>query len=157
MRAKISVFFLIVISTAIIISPLLYKKTIASNYVSPKQQWDVNDVITFEFENPYTESVNINIFIRINEDYDSYSNLFLFTHLIDKKSNQPLSVDTLEYEIYDQFGQCLGLGPSNIKTFNQDYKIDYPLKNGHYELSIEHGMRIAFLTGIEDIGFKITK
>ena len=80
----------------------------------------------------------------------------MFCELINTYSNDTI-VDTLKFQIYDSWGKCLGSGPSGIKTFEKNYKQNYPLSKGDYLLNITQGMRVDSLYGIKDIGFKITK
>lgn len=158
MKTKVSVFFLIVLLTILIVFPVLYNNILISESVSLKNldAFSKNDTIKFEFNQTKDMEVNMNIFLRVNQDYENYSNLFLFTYLINSELGDTISIDTLEYEIYNNFGVCLGSGPSDIKTFDKIYKKNYLLKKGYYSLNIIHGM-YSDLTGIDNIGFNMTK
>tara|TARA_B100001250_G_C19738468_1_gene761957 strand:- start:350 stop:826 length:477 start_codon:yes stop_codon:yes gene_type:complete len=158
MKAKISVFFLVILLTIFIVLPALYNNILISESISLKNEENlsVTDTIKFKFDHKKDMEVNMNIFFRVNQDYESYSNLFLFTYLINNELNDTISIDTLEYEIYDNFGVCLGSGPSDIKTFDKVYKKNHMLKKGNYSLNIVHGM-YSDLTGLDNIGFNISK
>ena len=161
MKAKVSVFFLVVILTGLIILPTLYDNIIVSKSFSfksidGKKIWEQNDTIIFKFNYDNKDTVSLDIFFRINQNYNQYSNLFLFSQLINTSSNDTI-VDTLEFQLYDSWGKCLGSGPSGIKTFEKNWKINKSLNNGDYLLHITHGMRKDSLQGFEDLGFKIKK
>ena len=158
MKTKISVFFLIMLLTILIVFPVLYNNILISESASLKNldTFSKNDTIKFEFNQTKDMKVNMNIFLRVNQDYENYSNLFLFTYLINSELGDTISIDTLEYEIYNNFGVCLGSGPSDIKIFDKIYKKNYLLKKGRYSLNIIHGM-YSDLTGLDNIGFNMTK
>jgi len=158
MKAKISVFFLAMLLTILIVFPVLNNNILISESISLKNldSFSKKDTIKFEFNQIKNMEVDMNIFFRINQDYENYSNLFLFTYLINDELNDTISIDTLEYEIYNNFGICLGSGPSDIKTFEKVYKKNYLLKKGHYSLNIIHGM-YSDLTGFDNIGFNVSK
>lgn len=157
MKVKISVFFLLTIFVVLIFSPTIYNNTSASDYTNKSNPWKIEDMIEFVFEKEEGSEININIFFTINEDFDQYSNFFLFVQLINQDSNEKLSVDTLEYEIYNKYGDCLGSGLSNLKQFQKTYKpkTSY-LKSGFYKLEITQGMRET-IQGVSNVGFKIIK
>ena len=138
MKTKISVFFLIMLLTILIVFPVLYNNILISESASLKNldTFSKNDTIKFEFNQTKDMKVNMNIFLRVNQDYES--------------------IDTLEYEIYNNFGVCLCSGPSDIKIFDKIYKKNYLLKKGRYSLNIIHGM-YSDLTGLDNIGFNMTK
>ena len=158
MKAKASVFFLVSVLTILIFFPVLYNDILISQSFSLDDEKILtkNDTIYFKFNQKENIKINMNLFFRINQNYNQYSNLFFFTYLINNELNDTISVDTLDYLIYDKFGQCLGSGPSDIKTFEKTYKQNYMLKTGNYSLSIIHGMNND-LNGLQNIGFKITK
>ena len=161
MKAKIFVFFLIITLTCLIVLPTLYDNIIVSRSFSfesidKKKGWSKNDTISFNFNYSKKETVSFDLFFRINQNYNQYSNLFLFVELINTYSAEK-RVDTLEFQIYDSWGKCLGSGPSGIKTFEKNYQKNYSLSKGNYLLNIIHGMRTDSLQGMKDIGFKIKK
>ena len=161
MKAKVSVFLLVTVLAGLIIFPTLVDNVIISKSftfesIDKKKFWAKNDTIRFKFNSNVDDTVSLDVFYRINQHYNQYSNLFLFCELIDTYSNDTI-VDTLEFQIYDSWGKCLGSGPSDIKTFEKNYKQNYTLSKGDYLLNIIQGMRVDSLYGIKDIGFKITK
>tara|TARA_B100001250_G_C19465648_1_gene642229 strand:- start:88 stop:564 length:477 start_codon:yes stop_codon:yes gene_type:complete len=158
MKTKFSVFFLVLGLTILIFFPVLYNDVLISQSFSleNKKTLTKNDTIYFAFSQKENVKINMNIFFRINQDYKQYSNLFFFTYLINTELNDTISIDTLQYLIYDKFGQCLGSGPSDIKTFEKNYKENYILKKGNYSLSIIHGMNND-IQGLQNISLKINK
>ena len=64
-------------------------------------------------------------------DFDQFSNLILFCDLINGDLNDTIS-DTLNINIFDSWGKCLGSGPSEIKTFEHNFKENYTLNKGKY-------------------------
>ena len=161
MKVKVSILFLVTVLIGLIIFPALRDNIIVSKSFTFKSEnkkkiWAKNDTISFNFNYNKDETVSLDLFFRINQHYNQYSNLFLFCELINTYSNDTI-VDTLEFQIYDSWGKCLGSGPSGIKTFEKNYKQNYPLSKGDYLLQIIQGMRADSLQGLEDIGFKIKK
>jgi len=161
MKAKVSLLFLVTILTGLIIFPTLFDNIIVSKSftfksVDKKKFWAKNDTVSFKFNYIKDDAIGLDVFFRINQNYNHYSNLFLFCELINTYSNDTI-VDTLEFQIYDSWGQCLGSGPSGIKTFEKNWKKNYPLNSGEYLLNIIHGMRTDSLYGFKNIGFKMFK
>lgn len=161
MKAKVSVFVLVFVLTGLIILPTLYgdiiiSKSFSFKSIDDESTWGQNDTISFKFNYIENDTVSLGFFFRINQDYNEYSNLFLFSQLINTNSHDTI-IDTLEFQLYDSGGNCLGSGPSGIKTFKKNWKRNFPLKKGDYLLNIIHGMRIDSLRGFENIGFKIKK
>ena len=157
MKAKISVFILAVVLTAIISYPVLFDGVIESKSEDFKSSiWTSSNTLKFEFDFEETDSININLFFRIDNNFDQFSNLILFCDLINGDLNDTIS-DTLNINIFDSWGKCLGSGPSEIKTFEHNFKENYTLNKGKYFLNILHGMRVDSLYGIKDFGFKITQ
>ena len=157
MKAKISVFILAIILTTIISYPILFDSTIESKSKDFKRSiWTTNNTVKFKFDFEEKESVNINLFFRIDNDFNQFSNLILFCNLINEDLNDTIS-DTLNINIFDSWGNCLGSGPSEIKTFEYNYKKNYALNKGNYCLDILQGMRADSLFGIKNIGFNIFK
>lgn len=123
--------------------------------------WKSNEKLTFNFTVKDTiQPKNLFIHVRNNKDY-AFSNLYLITSL--NFANGTIIIDTLQYEMTDEYGAFLGKGFSNIKEnklFYKEAKI-FPTK-GEYQFIIYHAMRkqgeiepISTLKGIQDVGFSI--
>ena len=157
MKAKISVFILAMILTAIISYPVLFDGVIESKSKDFKKSiWPTNNTLKFKFDFEENDSININLFFRIDNNFNQFSNLILFCDLVNEDLNDTIS-DTLNINIFDSWGRSLGSGPSAIKTFEYTFKENYKLNKGKYFLNFLHGMRVDSLYGIKDFGFKITK
>lgn len=125
--------------------------------------WKSNEKISFSFT--VSDTIlpkNLFLNIRNNNDY-SYSNLHVITSLNFPDGTK--IIDTLEYQMANEFGEFLGYGVSNIKENKLFYKESkvFP-KKGNYEFTVYHAMRkqgeikpIPSLRGIQDIGFSIEK
>ncbi len=125
--------------------------------------WSKDAKIVFDFQvkdtlNKYDLFINL----RNNNAYE-FSNLFIITKL--KFPDNKMVIDTLEYQMTDNFGKFLGQGFSEIKENKLFYKehIVFPLK-GNYTISIEQAMRkngdvdaLKILKGITEVGFRIEK
>ena len=161
MKVKVSVLFLVTILIGLILftalpDNIIVSKSFTFKSVAKKKVWAKNDTVSFTFNYDKDDTVSLDLFFRINQHYNKYSNLFIFCELINTYSNGTI-VDTLEFQIYDSWGKCLGSGPSGIKTFEKNYKQNYPLSKGDYVLKLIQGTRTDSLQGLEDIGFKIKK
>lgn len=127
------------------------------DYVNiPDSTWEKDNVIKFKIHLEDSLSRNqVYIKIRNNIDYP-YSNLFLFS-----KVNFPdgrVLIDTLEYEMSDTEGVWLGDGISSLKDNLLYFKKDVTFyEKGNYVISLQHGMRIDNLEGIQDVGIRIEK
>lgn len=135
-----------------------------SKYESlPNASWEANKNVSFKFEITDTiSSKDLFINIRNNRNY-AYSNLFVITEL--DFPNGTKIIDTLQYEMTDNFGKFLGKGFTDIKENKLFYKENkvFPL-NGEYEFKVHQAMRkngdlkvIPFLEGVQDVGFSIEK
>ena len=49
-----------------------------------------------------------------------------------------LFLDTLNINIFDSLGKCLGSGPSEIKTFEHNFKENYTLNKGKITFKYLH-------------------
>ncbi len=140
------------------------EKRIFDQYQSIDEMgWSARNKVMFDFEVTDT-LIKQNLFINLrNNNTYPFSNLFLIT-----KMNFPdgkAVIDTLEYQMTDNFGVFLGQGISEIKENKLFYKehIVFPLK-GKYQISIEQAMRrngeveaLKHLKGITEVGFRIEK
>ncbi len=125
--------------------------------------WLKNTKIAFDFQVSDTlAKYDLFINLRNNNAYE-FSNLFLITNM--KFPDGKMVIDTLEYQMTDNFGKFLGQGFSEIKENKLLYKeqIAFPLK-GEYIISIEQAMRkngdvnaLSALKGITEVGFRIEK
>ena len=139
-------------------------KAVYDVYQSVPNQWNKNEVISFNFQAPDTIN-NYNLFtnLRNTNDY-KYSNLFLIVEL--NYPNGKTVKDTLEYKMAKPNGELLGTGFSDIKEnklwyrgFKEPFKFN---ENGNYLVNIQHAMRnngevngVENLEGITDIGFRV--
>lgn len=119
------------------------------------ETWNKDDVIQFDFEIKDTVSTyNFALLTRNTNEYP-YSNLYLFTKLVNPKGEE--FIDTLQYFLAFQDGEWIGKG-KNLKELYLVYRENLPIKDtGKYQLSISHGMRDINLKGINDISLIVNK
>ncbi|MCL4121875.1 UNVERIFIED_CONTAM: hypothetical protein GTU68_060738 [Idotea baltica] len=139
------------------------KSTFSAYQSLPNATWEAHKNISFEFDVVDTISPkNLFINIRNNKEY-SYSNLYVITEL--NFPNGDKIIDTLQYEMADNAGNYLGKGFTDIKENKLFYKEEkvFP-ESGKYVFNVHHAMRkngevnpIAFLEGVQDVGFSIEK
>ena len=157
MKTKICVIIIAVLLTTLISFPVLFSGVIFTQSKEFEDSiWSNSETAIFEFDFSETKSVNMDIFFRIDNNFNQFSNLILFSKLINKDIKDTI-YDTLNIKVYDSWGNCLGSGPSTIKTFEYNYKSNYKLNKGSYYIDFLHAMRCDSLNGIMDIGFKLTK
>lgn len=123
-------------------------------------EWKSNQKISFSFAVKDTIlAKNLFIKIRNTEEYP-FSNLFVITSL--KFPNGTKVVDTLQYEMTNEYGEFLGKGftVKENKLFYKEAKV-FP-QIGNYEFSVYQAMRkqgeikpIPVLQGVQDVGFSI--
>lgn len=119
------------------------------------ESWNKDSAVKFEFEVTDSTSIyNIALLTRNTNEYP-YSNLYLFTKLVNPKGEE--FIDTLQYFLAYQDGEWIGKG-KNLKELYLVYRENLPIKDtGKYQLSISHGMRETNLTGINDISLIVNK
>jgi len=130
---------------------------IFDDYVSiPDAKWIKDNIVSFEFVLDDTLSRN-QVYIKVRNTVDyPYSNLYLFTK-VDFPDGRILK-DTIEYEMTNAEGMWLGTGVSGIKNNLLYYKKDVVFyEKGKYTFSVQHGMRMDSLVGIQNVGLRIEK
>lgn len=128
--------------------------------------WKMDQPKHFEFEVTDTVSVfNFFVNIRNGQEYP-FSNIYLFVDMEDPHGEK--SRDVIECKLANEHGEWLGSGVGTIKenrllfathqfrkyTANKENTYGVP---GRYKIDISHGMRVDDLTGIYDIGLRISK
>jgi len=139
-------------------------KTVFSEYQSlPNETWFLNNKIVFNVDNTDT-IINKNVFINIRNTVNyPFSSLFLIAKI--ETPNKGQIIDTLEYEMADNYGNWLGSGISNLKENKLIYKQNYHFSNkGNYKFTIQQATRSNNdiegsmpLKGISDVGLSIEK
>ncbi len=139
-------------------------KTVFSEYQSlPNNTWFLNHKIVFNVDNKDT-IFNKNVFINIRNTTDyPFSSLFLIAKIETPSKKQ--IIDTLEYQMADNYGNWLGSGISNLKENKLIYKQNYLFLNkGNYKFTIQQATRgtndvdgTMPLKGISDVGLSIEK
>ena len=119
------------------------------------ESWNKDQAIKFEFDiKDSTSNYNLFLLSRNTNDYP-YSNLYLFTKLVNPKGEE--FTDTLQYYLAFQDGEWIGKG-KNLKEIYLMYRENLPIKDtGKYQLSIWHGMRDTNLSGINDLSLIVDK
>lgn len=117
--------------------------------------WKATDGAHFEFETTDTVKLhNFYISLRHRQDYP-FSNIYFFVEM--EFPNGKKAIDTVECELANEHGEWLGSGASNLYDNRFLYRRgkQFPLA-GRYKVDIHHGMRSEELTGVTDVGFRLT-
>lgn len=115
--------------------------------------WSKDKIYYFTFDIadasvPYKVTLEIR-----NNNFYPYQNLWLF--IGEEKPVGPMSRDTIECQLADEFGKWNGRG---ITLFESSYSLrkNYRFPHaGRYTLSLQQGMRDNHLSGIEEIGIRV--
>tara|TARA_B100001250_G_C19722342_1_gene754426 strand:+ start:295 stop:777 length:483 start_codon:yes stop_codon:yes gene_type:complete len=157
MRARVVIFFIVIISGLIFLSlSFISNKTVYSNFHKiNKYEWLLSDTLVFEYSHKKSNlnNHNIRLFGEINQLY-SYSNLYLFVDIF--LENKKIKRDTLNCILYDKFGYPKQKNIGNTQFFKLDYLSTFKFEiNRDYKFKIVQGMRDLHLKGVENIGIKI--
>lgn len=125
------------------------------SFTLPEYGWVSNNAVGFNVDVPDSLAIyNFAINIRNTTEY-RYSNLYVF--LITEFPNGNVSRDTLEVLLADINGSWLGKGwgktKENVITLRENLR--FPV-GGKYNFYIQQAMRTDTLTGISDVGIKIS-
>jgi gliding motility-associated lipoprotein GldH len=119
-------------------------------------EWNRQKTARFEAEITDTLSaMRVDINLRTGSDYP-YRNIYLFVSTFAPGGER--ITDTLEYMLADEKGRRYGRGRGDIRELNLSYRenVFFPA-TGNYLFLIDHAMRTETLTGIYDIGIKISR
>lgn len=124
----------------------------------PNYQWNRADTISFDTEIQDTnQAYNLILNIRNGENYP-YRNLYLF--LTTAYPDGRLSLDTLEFNFYEESGKPLGKCSGDIcnNTFLLSENVRFD-QAGKYRFGFVHGMRRddQILPYVMDLGLRIEK
>lgn len=159
MQIKLRYFFVVIVMGFIGCD----SNQVYDEYKTVSNQWDKNDIITFNVTAPDTITpYNLFVNLRNNNDY-KFSNLFLIVEM--DYPNGKVVKDTLEYEMTKADGTFLGAGFTDIKENKLWYKEAMVFKeSGEYIVKVQHAMRengnvngVERLDGIIDVGFRIER
>lgn len=159
MRARVSIFFIVVILAFIIFKFSFFSNdTKYSNFHTiSNSDWLLKDTLIFDFinENNDIDNHGVTIFGKINQEY-TYANLILFIDFFSE--NNRIKRDTLNCNLYDNFGFPQQKNIGNMQFFKLEYLSTFKFEaNKNYKFRIIHGMRDSNLIGIETIGIKINE
>lgn len=119
--------------------------------------WYSNDTLVFEF--PITDSTNtllLHTEVRHTAQYPFINLSLELSHGL--KDSIPYQIDTLNYSLIDSDGKR---GANNwsclYETSQHPIHITSVQDSGIYQVKIRHIMQADSLTGIHDIGVKITR
>lgn len=122
----------------------------------PVKGWHKDSIVNFNV--PVTDAsleYNVLLNIRHNENYPS-QNLWLFVNYTGP--DKVTVTDTLECYLADNSGKWLGTGFGSLRSMPLLFKQKLKFKKaGNYRFSIQQGMRILELQGINDIGIELQK
>jgi gliding motility-associated lipoprotein GldH len=115
-------------------------------------QWSQGKKYTFTIEDS-TSYYILDCGLRITTGY-SYSNIWLLYNLEGPSIKQK---NQFEVVLSDNTGKWLGTGQGNLISYEKPFTGRLKLKPGQYTLQISQNMRDEKLTGVSDVGFKVTK
>lgn len=121
----------------------------------PDANWDMNYPVKFDFENNDTTSLyDFFVLIRHNTDY-AYNNLYCF--VTTTMPGDSVTCDTIEFVLADPDGKWIGDGTGHLRTDDVmiSRKFSFP-RIGLYSFEFQQAMRDTVLTGITDIGIRIS-
>ena len=121
----------------------------------PNAGWDMRQGVPFKVSIQDTSIIyDITVEFRHNDQYP-YRNIWLFVDY--ETPSGIVRTDTLGDYLADTYGKWLGKGISLYSfPFTYQENIQYP-DTGTYIYTIRHGMRSDVLTGVSDIGLRISK
>jgi len=98
---------------------------------------------------------DIGLSLRTTTDYP-YRNIYLF--MVTTFPSGTTVTDTLHAMVTDEKGHWLGKGTGNIRELTVPFKSNvwFP-EAGEYHFRVMHGMRDTVLTGVRDVGMKISR
>jgi len=98
---------------------------------------------------------DIGLSLRTTTDYP-YRNIYIF--MVTTFPSGTSVTDTLHAMVTDEKGRWLGKGTGNIRELTVPFKskVWFP-EAGEYHFRVMHGMRDTVLTGVRDIGMKISR
>lgn len=124
--------------------------------VIPEKKWTIDNIITFEV--PVTDTLSraeITFPIRTGSEYP-FRNLYLFISA--SSPNGIIIADTIEYQLANGNGEWYGRGAGDIHELELPFRKNIYFPNtGNYSFRIQHGMRNLELSGVYDIGIRVTK
>jgi gliding motility-associated lipoprotein GldH len=132
------------------------KKVVYNEYQSiPDSGWSSDSIQYFSFQIKDTSRLyNITFNFRHSSDYP-YQNCWIFTKRIQPDST--VYNDTTQFFPADETGRWLGTGLGSVFNFPAEFKKNYRFqKPGIYQYQLRHGLRDSLLTGIIEIGLKIS-
>lgn len=115
-------------------------------------QWNQGKRFNFTVEDS-TYYYTLDCGLRITSGY-SYSNIWLLYKLEGPSIKQKNQFEVL---LSDNTGKWLGKGQGNLISFEKPFTGRLKLKPGNYTLEISQNMRDEKLTGVSDVGLKVSK
>ena len=130
--------------------PVLYE----SYQQIENKSWHKEKAYCFDFlVEDSTRSYNIDVEVRNNSFYP-YQNLWLLCTI--QKDSLPIVQDTINCELADNNGKWHGNGISIFQNSFSLHKGFRFIETGNYTVCIKHGMRKDSLSGIREIGLRLT-
>lgn len=142
--------------TVIVLLTSCGRNTLYSDVVKmDNAKWSMYDPAGFACNvRDTTGSYNVSLSVRTSTDYP-YRNLYLF--VVTTFPSGTSLTDTVQGILTDEKGEWLGKGAGDIREVVIPFKsnVFFP-EAGEYHFRVIHGMRDTVLTGVYDIGMKIS-
>ena len=152
-----NVFFkLIVFISTVLLNVSCSNKEVYFEYHSfANAEWNRSDPAVFNVNiEDKSQPYDVSVEVRNNGDYP-FSNIWLFVDY--KMPDGQVRTDTIGADLADVYGKWYGKGLSLYNlSIPYESSIRFP-NHGVYVYSIRQGMRTDPLTGITDIGLKVSK
>jgi len=128
----------------------------SENHRIEEGRWNMHDPAKYSCTVDDTVmTYDIGLSLRTTTDYP-YRNIYIF--MVTTFPSGTSVTDTLHAMVTDEKGRWLGKGTGNIRELTVPFKskVWFP-EAGEYHFRVMHGMRDTVLTGVRDIGMKISR
>lgn len=133
------------------------KAPVFDQYHQMHNSWHKDSVISFTVAITDTSApYGINVKLRHNAQYP-FSNLYVFRKI--ESASGVEYQDTANFELADPSGKWLGHGVGELKTVVRRYRKEavWFSTPGKYTFTLQQGMRVDALPGVEEIGLEVLK
>lgn len=126
-------------------------------YQNTNNVWHKDSVLHFTVAITDTSApYGISVKFRHNAQYP-YANLYMFRKI--ESTTGIAYQDTVNFQLADASGKWLGSGIGELKTVIRRYRKEavWFSAPGKYTFTLQHGMRVDNLPGIEQVGLEVVK
>lgn len=120
--------------------------------------WSNRDTLFFEI--PVTDTLNtyrIDLEMRNHSSYPFREIFLMVEGTYRNEKGESRVTELICYPLTDSSGKWLGTGWSNTLQSSHPLKYAHFTRSGTLNYKIYHKMNVPFLTGIQDVGMKVTR